>query len=98
MPAADSNALFFAPNSQDWMALYRDGALQLATPSSETSPGYAILEVLHERLLSTPFDCHFAVYSAIENVLSAILEARMIEILTDKYIHKLYLSLTAFRR
>ncbi|KAK5949622.1 hypothetical protein OHC33_009429 [Knufia fluminis] len=89
-PVADSDALFFASSPQAWMALSRGGALYLATPSSETSTGHAVPETIFDRLLSIPTDCHFSIYSAMEDVLSATMEARMNETLTDEYARNLH--------
>ncbi|ETN41350.1 uncharacterized protein HMPREF1541_03285 [Cyphellophora europaea CBS 101466] len=98
MSLAQTDALFLAPNFLEWAALSQDGSSDLATPSSEVSPGSTIPEILHERLLSIPLNCHFSIYSTLEDVLSAILQARIDETLTEDYVHSVHACLMAFRR
>lgn len=97
-PVADSDALFFASSPQEWMVLYREEATHLDTPSSEKSLGYAMPESLYKRLLSIPANSQFSIYSALEDILSTIVEARNNETLTNEYVQKLHSCLVTFHR
>lgn len=95
---ADSDGLFFASSPQEWMALYREESTHLATSTSEKFLGYAMSEALHQHLLSIPTNSQFSIYSALEDVLSAIMDARNNETLTNADIEKFHLCLMAFYR
>lgn len=95
---AESDSLFFASSPLEWEALYREKGTHLAIPQPERSPGYITPETLHDHLLSIPSSSQFSVLSALEDILSAILQARSNETLTDEYVGKLHSCLMAFHR
>lgn len=95
---AESDSLFFAASPMEWEALYREKATHLALPQPERSPGYITPDTLHDHLLSVPSSSQFSVLSALEDILSAILQARSNETLNDEYVGKLHTCLTAFCR
>ena len=86
---ASSDALFFASSPQEWLSLYREHAVQPATPTSEGSPGSALPELLYQRLMSIPSHCHFTIYTALEDVSSAIIEARLSDSLNPTFVDKI---------
>jgi len=98
MIVTHGDALFFAANPQDWKALHGDNLAHTGALTPDVSCGYATLDALHARLLSIPMYHHFSIYSALEDILSAIIEARTNETLETGYIHEIHFCLMAFRK
>lgn len=93
---SDSDAFFSASTPQEWAALYdqRPGAME--TPLSEPSPRSACPNVLFDQLLSIPNNCHFAISSTLEDILSAVLQAKSDGSLTEEYTRKVHTCLVGF--
>ena len=95
---ASSDALFYAPSAQEWFSLYRDNVAYPVTPTSEGSPGSALPEILQQRLMLIPIHCHFTIYAALEDVASAIIEARINGSLTPAFTDRIQQCLIASYR
>ena len=95
---ATSDALFFVSSPQEWLSLYRESVRYPATPSLEESPGSAFPDVLHHRLLSIPPHCQFTIYAGLEDISSAIIEARINGSLTTAFMDKVQQCLIACYR
>ncbi len=95
---ASSDVLFFASSAQEWFSLYRDNVAYPVTPTSEGSPGSVLPEVLQQRLMLIPIHCHFTIYTALEDVASAIIEARINGSLSPGFADKIEQCLIASYR
>ena len=95
---AGSDALFFASSPQEWLSLYKGITAQPATPSSDGFSSFDLAEALCQRLISIPEDCLFTLYAALEDISSAIVEARVNDSLNERFTDKVEQCLLLFYR
>ena len=98
MSHAASDALFFASTAEEWFSLYRNDPAHPATPVSESHLVTGLPEMLHQRLMSIPAHCHFTIYAALQDISSAIIEARINESLSQLFVDKIQQCLMEYKR
>ena len=95
-PLPDDDAMFFAPTAREWWEKYTKRQQTIATPASELSTRSMSTDAVYERLLSLPRQCHFATCSTLEDILSAVLQARAADTLTEPFVNDLHRTLATF--
>ena len=93
-PVAASDTLFFASSYTDWCSEYanthdRNLATSLDSPASERSSNADMFpEILQQRLSTYQGKCYFSVNVALEDLSSAVLEARNNDCLSNNFIQQ----------
>ena len=93
-PVAASDTLFFASSYADWYAEYANTQephlnTNYNSPASERSSNPDMFpEILQQRLPGYRGKCYFAVYVALEDLSTAVLEARTNDCLTSNFTHQ----------